>query len=270
MRNQNRSSSERRAEDDFGKPKTEGWDERGVVWDMAGALRDLRRRRVRFPVRGAGRPRCRRNGPNLHGKHGARAGQIWVGDEAVHISRGRSVVLLRFDLEKRITLNPERELFLAEPLAEAPSAAPEEPERIQEVGWDYVPDYDWTLRDTGEERVVDGRTRRLVVLEGDADYAEEVRELWVSGDVPVDVDRYFRLVASREPTGGLPALFERTPILRDGFIVESRTTTENPIAPTIILETRVVKMETAEPPPGIYEVPPDYQEVGTVRDLFPR
>ena len=135
-------------------------------------------------------------------------------------------------------------------LAETAAAGQTASERIQEAGWSYVPEYDWTLRDTGEEKVIDGRTCRRLVLDGDADYAEEIREYWISRDVPVDIDRYYRLLTKRELRGQLLALYETTPLLRQGFIVESRTTTENPIAPTMVWTGQVTKLEKADPPAG--------------------
>lgn len=196
--------------------------------------------------------------------------EIWIGDEPVWYSSGRLAIIFRYDLGKRISLNPARKLYFEEPLAETASQEPAEPERIQEAGWNYAPVFEWTLRDTGEEKVIDGLTCRLVILEGDADYSEEVREYWISADAPIDIDRYYRLIASRELRDGLRALYEKTPLLREGLAMESRTTTENPIAPTIVVASRISKLETAEPPPGIYDVPPDFTKVETIRELYAR
>jgi len=194
--------------------------------------------------------------------------EIWVSDQAVWMSSGRTAVLLRFDLGKRFYLNPSQKRYYEEPLAETAAAESTASERIQEVGWNYVPEYDWTLRDTGEEKVIDGRTCRRLVLDGDADYAEEIREYWLSRDVPIDMDRYYRLLTKRELRGQLLALYETTPLLRQGFIVESRTTAENPIAPTMVWTAKVTKLEKADPPAGIYEVPADFQKVDSLRDAF--
>jgi len=194
--------------------------------------------------------------------------EIWVGDQAVWMSSGRTTVLLRFDLGKRFYLNPSQKRYYEEPLAETAAAGQTASERIQEAGWSYVPEYDWTLRDTGEEKVIDGRTCRRLVLDGDADYAEEIREYWISRDVPVDMDRYYRLLTKRELRGQLLALYETTPLLRQGFIVESRTTTENPIAPTMVWTGQVTKLEKADPPAGIYEVPADFQKADSLRDAL--
>ena len=195
---------------------------------------------------------------------------LWVSDQAVWMSSGRTTALLRFDLGKRFYLNPAQKRYYEEPLAGPAPAAGTTSERIQEVGWNYVPEYDWTLLATGDEKVIDGRTCRRFILDGDADYAEEVREYWVSRDVPIDVGRYYRLITKRELRGQLLAIYEATPLLREGLIIESQTTTENPIAPTIVWANKVTKLERADPPAGIYEVPSDFEKVSSLRDLFAR
>jgi hypothetical protein len=198
------------------------------------------------------------------------ANEVWISDQAVWISSGRVTALLRFDLDKRFYLNPAQKRYYEEPLEGKDAAASSTPERIQEAGWNYVPDYDWVLHDTGDEKAIEGRACRRLTLEGDADYAEEVREYWVSRDVPIDLDRYYRLLTKRELRGGLLAIYEKTPLLRQGFILESRTTTENPIAPTMIWMNKVMKLERADPPAGIYEVPPGFKKVNTLRELYAR
>ena len=196
--------------------------------------------------------------------------EVWISDQAVWMSSGRTTALLRFDIGKLFYLNPGQKRYFEQALAGSEAAASAAPERIQEVGWNYVPDYDWTLRDAGEEKIIDGRTCRRVVLDGDADYAEEVREYWISRDVPIDVGRYFRLLMKRELRGRLLAIYEATPLLREGFILESRTTTENPIAPTMIWMNKVSKLEKAAPPAGTYEVPSGFQKVNSLRELYAR
>ena len=196
--------------------------------------------------------------------------EVWISDQAVLMSSGRTTVLLRFDLGKRYYLNPIQKRYYEELLEGQDASASAAPERIQEVGWNYVPDYDWILQDTEEERVIDGRASRRLILKGEADYAQEVRDFWISRDVPIDLDRYYRLLSKRELRGRLLTIYEKTPLLRQGFILESRTTTEHPIAPTMIWTNKVIKLERAEPPAGIYDIPPDLQKVNTLRELFAR
>jgi hypothetical protein len=196
--------------------------------------------------------------------------EVWLSDQAAWMSSGRTTVLLRFDLGKLFYLNPAQKRFYEQALADSEAAAQAEPERIQEVGWNYVPEYDWTLRDAAGVRLIDGRACRLLVLDGDADYAEEVREYWISRDVPIDVSRYYRLLTKRELRGQLLAIYEATPILREGLVLESRTTIERPIAPTMVWTSKVTKVEKAGAPAGTYEVPSGFQKVSSLRELYAR
>ena len=121
--------------------------------------------------------------------------EVWIAESKTYVRDGTVVTITRHDLGKRWILNPRTKKYLEEPLA-APPASPNAPPkegkfRIQEYGWDYVPVYEWSVKETGETAVIDGRTCAKIILTGEADFATESRELWIAKDIPIDQNRYF-------------------------------------------------------------------------------
>jgi hypothetical protein len=199
-----------------------------------------------------------------------RRSEIWVGESKVYISSGNTVTIMRYDLKKYWTILPAQKRYFEEPLGAGsqPAAKELKPERIQTVGFGYQPEYDWIIRDPRRSEIVDGKHCRLVILEGVADYARELREIWVTRDTDVDGKRYFQQVLKPGLDPKLAAVYEKSPVLRNGSVVRSRTVTEPAIAPPGILESRIVNMEAAPPPAGIYDIPAGFRKASSLEELY--
>lgn len=197
--------------------------------------------------------------------------EVWVGGDGVYVRNGSVVVISRYDLKKKWTILPGRKKYLEEPLTPSPSRGePARPVRIQEYGFDYEPFFEWTVLDTAETATISGLSCRKMVARGDAEYAEDVREMWVTAEAPVDVKAYFEKVIKPNLDGPWSKIYESRGNLRNGLIMKSRTTTEPAIAPTIVTEMSVLKVEKAAPPARIYEIPEGFEKVATRADLYGR
>jgi len=201
-----------------------------------------------------------------------RPSEVWMGEDKVCIKDGVVMIITRYDLKKRWTIIVPLKKYLEEDLdaPSGPKPQEEKPFRIQEYGFDYEPSYSWTIMKTAEPETIDGRKCRKIIAQGDADYAEEVREMWVSEDVPINFKRYFDLVTKPNLDAQWLKIYDETPELRSGLVVKSVYTSEPPIAPTIVMVTKLVKAEIAPPPPNIYEVPEGMQKVKTREELYAR
>ncbi len=201
-----------------------------------------------------------------------RASEVWMGEDKVCYKEGVVVIILRYDLKKRWTIIVPQKKYLEEDLGAA--AAPKPPEtkpfRIQEYGFDYEPSYAWTVKKSEETETIDGRKCRKVVAQGDAEYSEEIREMWVTPDVPINFQRYYELVTKPNLDPQWLKIYEETPELKSGLVIKSVYTSEPPIAPTIVIVTKLVKAEIAPPPANIYEVPEGMQRVKTREELYAR
>lgn len=182
------------------------------------------------------------------------------------------MIITRYDLNKRWTIVIPSKKYIEEDLAALakPRVPEEKPFRIQEYGFNDEPSYDWTIEKKMPTETIDGRRCRKIVARGDADYAEEVREMWLTEGVPINIKRAYEMLTKPNLDAEWLKIYEKTPALRNGFIVKSVTTSEKPIAPTMVLVTKLTKVEIAPAPPGIYEVPAEMQKVKTFKELYAR
>jgi hypothetical protein len=197
--------------------------------------------------------------------------EVWLGGDRTYVRDGAVVTITRHDLKKRWIILPGRKKYLEEPLGASPEdRKAAKPARIQEYGFDYEPSYEWTVREIPETATINGLLCRKVVARGDAEYAEEVREMWVAEGAPIDVKAYYERVL--KPNLGDPwaKIWQSHEILRKGIIMKSRTTNEPAIAPPSVTEITVVNVEKAAPPEKIYEIPDGLRKVMTRAELYAR
>jgi hypothetical protein len=201
-----------------------------------------------------------------------RPSEVWMGEDKVCIKDGVVIIITRYDLKKRWTIIVPLKKYLEEDLGmpSGPKPQEEKPFRIQEYGFNYEPSYGWTIKKAAETETLDGRKCRKIAAQGEADYAEEMREMWVSEDVLINFKRYYDLVTKPNLDAQWLKIYEETPELKNGLVVKSVYTSEPPIAPTIVMVTKLVKAEIAPPPPNIYEVPEGMQKVKTREELYAR
>jgi hypothetical protein len=196
--------------------------------------------------------------------------EMWIGENK-RCYQGSSFTLIhRYDLKKRYIINLRNKKYMEEPIDESPQPAEKEKPRIQTLGFDYMPVFNWIATKTDKDKVIDGLTCRLYILEGDADYAEEKRELWVAHDAPINLDRYYKLMVEPDLDKEWLKIYEKNPELKNSITLESQIITENAIAPTMTWNFKITKIESVEPPEGIYELPEGFQRVETREELYAR
>ncbi len=200
-----------------------------------------------------------------------RPSEVWLGADRVYVRDGPVIVITRHDLKKRWVILPERKRYLEEPLAGSPGKKEASaPVRLQEYGFDYAPAYEWTVRETPETATVGGLLCRKVLARGDAEYAGEVRELWVAESPPVDARLYFERVVRPNLDEAWSRIYQGHGLLKNGVVMKSVTTTEPAIAPATVTEIQVMKLEKAAPPEKIYDLPEGLRKVSTRAELYAR
>jgi hypothetical protein len=198
-----------------------------------------------------------------------RATETWVCDTAaVYRDRGLTTIT-RFDLKKRWTILDRNKKYFEESLE--PQAHKTPTVRAQELGFDYEPVYTWKVVETGETRDIMGRTCRKVVAIGDADYAEETREMWVAVEASIDLKRYHARITDSDSDPAWTELVRQSPLLKAGIVLESKHVQTPPIAPEMTWVFRVTKLEAGvAPPPGLYEIPAGFTKAASLDELFAR
>jgi hypothetical protein len=197
--------------------------------------------------------------------------ETWIGADRMAYKMGAFQIVTRYDLKKVWTINPAKKLYFEEdlPAGEA-KPEPEKPVRIQELGWDYVPRYDYTARDTDEEQTINGILCRKYIVEGEADFAQETREIWIGRKVPIDLVRYDQKILQSDRDPIWKALSAIDPSLRPAVSMLTRSVSEPAIAPTMIWNFELTKVESAEPPAGIYDIPAGFTKAATREEIYRR
>lgn len=199
-----------------------------------------------------------------------RRSEVWIAkDKVYYLNSGRVGNISRSDLGKMWTVLLGQNRYFEESMPEpsAPSQKTAAPARIQSVGFDYQPEYEWTLRDSGRTDVVNGRSCRVLTVEGEADYAREVREVCVAYGTPIDAKEYFRKMGSLGVDPSFIAFYWATPALNEGLALRMRTIAEPALGPTRSVETRILSTESTSPPDGIYDIPAGFQKADP-QELF--
>lgn len=197
--------------------------------------------------------------------------EYWVGNDALFIKTRSFTYITRYDLEKKYTINLKSEKYLEEPLAVSPPNKGKKPFRIQELWTErYNPMYDWVVLKTEKEKVIDGKKCRLYILDGDADYAEEKREIWITKDYPINRVRFFERLIQPDLDEEWQKVYKAYPELKNSVTMMSTFTSEHSIAPTMVWNNKLVTVETSDPPEGIYSVPEGFTKVKTRDELYAR
>jgi hypothetical protein len=196
----------------------------------------------------------------------ARSTEIWLSNQALYINSGRLITIVRYDLQRRWTLSFQTKRFFEEPIT-PPEAEKKDSVTIHRLGWDYVPVYDWTVSEKQKEELICDQQCKLIVAEGDADYASESIEFWVTEKVPVNATRFNERVTATISDFDWAGILKAHASLKSQFIMKITDSKAHPIAPEMTYETKVTKIESAAPPPGIYEIPDGFQKVKSSDEL---
>src|SRR3989338_3491309 len=198
----------------------------------------------------------------------ARSTEIWMNESSVWLKGSAYVTIERYDLQKRWIVSPGKKRYVEVPLTPAPEKKiNNDSVAIQRAGWTYAPTYEWTVKETDQEAVIGDQPCMLIVAEGDADYSSESVELWVAKSAPVNAALYNERVTAGAVDFDWQDLLNVFPTLKNRFIMRFVDKRRPPIAPETTYETKITKVETAAPPPMIYEVPDGFQRVNSVQEL---
>lgn len=198
--------------------------------------------------------------------------EYWITDNKVYVKTSRFISITRYDLKKKWIILPEQKRYFEEsrewPAQPGKNKDTQSKPTIHEAGWDYIPHYDWIMEKTDQKQDINGWACQKIIAEGDADYEEKTIEIWASKDAPINIERFNNMTQSADEEW--ENIFQAYPGLKKLFIVKTKHTIVNDIAPTMYYENTITKAESADPPQNIYELTEGLEKVNSLRELYER
>lgn len=189
--------------------------------------------------------------------------ELWLAEGKSCRKVSNRLYITREDLGVRWLVDPAKKTYMEVKLDTARETRPEAQEDIHTVGMYYSPDYDWEIKDTAEEKEIDGYRCRLFKALGAADFAEIESSYWICVDEKSPGGRMFGeyMMDQVQSDPQRPKLHN---VLKDNegaFPVYREETIESAIAPTMLYKIKLLTLEEAEAPPGVYEIPDGYTKI---------
>ncbi len=191
----------------------------------------------------------------------------WITENMTYEKRANRVMITRNDRALRWLIDTQKSTYSEMPLVpQQQSAAPRTvPEDIHTAGFDYDPAFAWVVSKPGKTETIDGRACREMSATGTADFAGiEMKLRLCRGKEPalerkanariLDAVRFRYQDALKFALGFL----SRQP---DMVLMSIEATVDSPIAQSMYHDVKVLTLEKAAPPPGIFDLPSGLQKM---------
>lgn len=198
--------------------------------------------------------------------------EIWKTKDKEFRNTGRKIDIIRHDLKKIWELDPQTKTYTEKPMDKKGPLSPASPfsrEGLHNEGYDYMPEYSWTLQSAGDTRTIHGLICRKFVLDGDADYAEKHVELWVTDGIGMNLKEYGD-VRSYFVTLTLTEVEPHYEALKNSWVLSESVSVDPAIAPQRNEDFSVKTIEEADPPDRIYEIPEGYTKSSSKEERGPQ
>jgi len=196
------------------------------------------------------------------------ANEWWVSDGKSWARQGDRLSIVREDLGVAWRANVKAGTYTETKLPPAGQPQGPPPANAEEVdlhtaGWDWEPQYDWTVKASGQASTIAGRPCREFTATGSADYAEANVSFWACDPLPG---------VSRNPTDIIAAplrsasakrmIFDTLAKQGKAWLLAAEEQQEPAIAPTMVIRVKVGTLEAGPAPPGTFDVPATFKKVG--------
>lgn len=197
--------------------------------------------------------------------------EYWIAKDKTCRKADTFIWITRKDLGLMWSINLRDNSYMEEKITppKKPGQAPLKKQLdIHTLGWEYNPEYDWSIKKTGEKKDINGIPCELVTAQGEADFSEISLNLWLARDakIPGSVELYNLTIDALRGDMQRGAIVEVLMKFKDRAPIHRIEIIENPIAPTIRQESQVKKLEKTEPPPKIYELPEGLKKISMERN----
>jgi hypothetical protein len=190
--------------------------------------------------------------------------EYWIAKDKSYEKRGARVTITRNDLGVRWIIDTQKQTYIESTLAYAAKqqAATED---IHIAGFNYEPEFAWTVTDTNQTLTINGRSCRLTIASGTADFADATIKLWLArsdrqgiehraNDPIVDSARF----RYQNPATYVTRLLAKRP---GTLLMAIDAIVEPPIAPTMVHHVVIRTLESGQAPAGTFDLPAGLQKI---------
>ncbi len=187
----------------------------------------------------------------------------WVAPGKSATRSGDRLTIRRDDLGIRWRVDLKAATYEEAKIEAAPPAPAADKEDIHTAGFNYEPDYEWQVSQTGQTSTLAGRPCRQFVASGDADYSEATVKFWLCEPI-AGVNH----AVTSQVTGGLFSDSSRRMVIDtaakqgNAWALGIEETLQPAISPTIVMTVTVKSLEAAAAPAGTFELPANVKKAG--------
>jgi len=191
----------------------------------------------------------------------ANQSEYWFSGKNVYRKRGNAITITRKDLELSWNIDLSTNTYWEEKIVKEKKLKKEK-EDTRALGFQYEPSFDWTIREPGEKKEIDGSMCFAITVEGDDDFAESITRIWLSPDSPLEDLRPINdiLTNSMYNQGESEIVQKILKKYPKAQWVSCEHTIDNPIAPIIRSVITLKKVEIAAAPANIFDLPPGLEK----------
>lgn len=185
--------------------------------------------------------------------------EYWFTNDKTYISNGRVSTIIRKDLGVIYTVIVRSNQYYVDSIKPAKKEAPEIKELdFKHIGVDrYTADYDWTVERKSGKDTAGLFSSVHYLADGDADFDQVSLEYWISKPDDPEMALLFREIQ----LNSMSSLTSRKPLIdllrknKRCIPVKIIELIDNPIAPPILNRIIVEKLEIANAPENVFELP---------------
>jgi hypothetical protein len=192
----------------------------------------------------------------------------WLGERRSRLSVGDRVSISREDLGINWRIDSKQGTYTeskraADTAHAVPASSAKPAIDMHTVGYRWEPEYDWTVKETGNKAVIAGRPCREFSAAGDADYSESSVTFWgcepISGVRATPNDA----VLSTIRNASTQKMMTDTAQQHGGlWVLQAEERQEPAIAPTAVTRIKVEVAEAAAAPAGTFDLPAGLKKAG--------
>ena len=188
----------------------------------------------------------------------------WVRDKQRALAVEGRVTVFRDDLGLVWRIDTKAGTYTETPQPK-PDPKPTAPPAVDmhTAGYQWEPEFDWSVKETGRESTIAGRPCREFAATGQADYSDATATFWGCTPLAADMPSPTTLVTNLLRSESTMKMIREAAAKHGGlWVLQAEETMEPAIAPSMVLRVKVETLEGKPAPEGTFELAPTLKKAG--------